>query len=96
MTEHVWRAPGFTENVSGPREFHYLAEVDMLGWKFVRGTDGALLIETPRATSETVGQSMIAVLRPDLLEVIRAVLDLAVPQPDGAVPSDWNAVGRFA
>jgi hypothetical protein len=63
MTETVYRAQPSETNYAGARDFKYVAEIDILGWKFVRSTDGALLIETPRATRDQVGASMLMLLR---------------------------------
>ena len=47
MTETHFKAPSADENIAGPRAFAYVAEVDVMGWKFRVMYDGSLQIDLP-------------------------------------------------
>ena len=48
MPEYLSRAPSREDNLAGPRQFGYIAELDLVGWKFVTNADGSFVIETPQ------------------------------------------------
>lgn len=76
--EYHDRAPARESNRVGPREFGYLAEIDICGWKFVAQKDGSILIETPAV--EGVG-SLVFVTGDGGRDLLIELLSLADEQP---------------
>lgn len=94
MVEHLDRAPARSQNFGGERTFGYMAELDILGWKFVVRADGSILIETPIVDG---GQPTIA-LSSYHRDLITALFDLPDEEPVGVVgiAPDAPGLGRGA
>lgn len=93
----LYEAPSREENISGPRDFAYMAEVDILGWKFRRMTDGALIIETPAAGVDASGKNMFFSVQQEFHPLLAALLSLDAPTGTEFHPPDgWSNVGRLA
>lgn len=95
MSNVLYAAPPRDDNVAGPREFAYLAEVDILGWKFRMMKDGMLVIDTPTATADSEGRNMLCCLGRNHAALIAALLALDPEVPDAVIPSRWTDVGRI-
>jgi hypothetical protein len=67
----IYRAPSREENVAGPREFAYVAEIDITGWKFRLMYDGSFQIDLP--TLPEGGSPMFA-CSPATTDLLRALL----------------------
>jgi hypothetical protein len=88
-------APSREENWAGDREFAYLTEVDVLGWKFRKMTTGNVVIETPRVTLDFAGESMGVILTPDHVALLAALVALREPGVGDPLPDGWENVGQF-
>lgn len=91
--KHLYRAPSAEENVVGDRVFSYLAEIDILGWKFRKLVDGSLVIETPSVPDIGPLLCRLGEDETEMLEILAAM-----PKPEGPVwlpPSEWSNVGSI-
>ena len=89
----LYKAPTREDNYCGPRSFAYLAEVDVLGWKFRKMADGGFVIDTPRTTLDTAGFPLVAVLTPKHVALLQALMALEnTGEPE--VPDAWGDVGK--
>ena len=90
--KHLYRAPSAEENVVGDRTFSYLAEIDILGWKFRKLVDGSLVIETPSVPE--IGAPLLCRLDEDGTELLEILA--AMPKPEGSVwLPPWSNVGSI-
>ena len=91
-----FHAPNREDNVSGPRQFAYLAEVDILGWKFRSMKDGSFVIDTPIASDDLAveGRGMICILGREHKRLIEALLALDPDLPPAVVPDTYTNVAR--
>lgn len=85
-------APDRSDNPVEAREFQYLAEVDILGWKFTKAKNGALLVTTPTMEPEGQGGYLLAVLSPQHQALLQALMALVEPER-GEIPDSWENVG---
>ena len=88
-------APSREENVAGVREFAYMAEVDILGWKFRMMKNGSFVIDTPIATEHNAGRNMLCILGRDHAALLSALLALDPDVPPALIPDRWDGVGRL-
>ena len=88
----LYEAPTRDDNFVGPRDFAYLAEVDILGWKFRKMADGGFVIDTPRTTLD-MSASLVAVLGPEHVALIQALMALKTTQAP-EIPNSWENVGK--
>jgi hypothetical protein len=95
MSNVLYAAPSRDTNDAGPREFAYLAEVDILGWKFRLMKDGKFVIDTPNIVEGMEGSNMLAVLGRDHADLLAALLNLDPDLPEVVVPDRWTNVGRL-
>lgn len=93
--ETFYAAPSRAENFSGPRTFAYLAEVDILGWKFRAMQDGRFVIDTP-IVAET-GANLMLVVTSDGADLLASLLAMLPQNTDELqLPENWTDVGRIA
>ena len=91
MTLH--EAPSREDNWCGPRDFAYLAEVDILGWKFRKMADGTFVVDTPKVTLDDAGRGLTASFGRGHTALIEALMALEHGgEPD--VPDSWDSVGK--
>jgi hypothetical protein len=89
----LYEAPSRADNWCGDRDFAYLAEVDILGWKFRKMADGGVIIDTPKVTLDQAGSNLRAVLSPGHVALVQALMALEKKQgPE--VPDSWEDIGK--
>lgn len=95
MSNVLYEAPPRSDNVAGTRDFAYLAEVDILGWKFRMMKDGMLVIDTPTAHADSEGRHMTMALGRGHVDLIDALIGLDPGLPDPVVPERYTDIGRI-
>jgi len=95
MSETHFKAPSADENVAGPRAFAYVAEVDVMGWKFRVMYDGSFQIDLPTMPVDDLPVSPMFAAGPGVTAILEALLATSSVQSNTVAQfgADANGLG---